>query len=113
VSRAAGLLAVAIFGAVASVRFGSSLTRRLAELPVPPGVRQLLSSEEAKLAGATLPSSLPQDLRAMLRAAIDLSFVEAVQLVMLLAAALTVAGSVSAWGLIEGKRWEGGKAVRR
>jgi EmrB/QacA subfamily drug resistance transporter len=104
VSRAAGLLAVAIFGAVVSLRFGSSLSRRLAELRVPSEVRQLLASEQSKLAGATLPPSLPHELRTMLRTAIDLSFVEAFQLVMLLAAALAVAGSVSAWGLIEGKR---------
>lgn len=107
VSRAAGLLAVAIFGAVATLRFGSGLTRRLAELQVPSGVRQLLASEEGKLAGATLPPSLPHELRTMLRAAIDLSFVEAFQLVMLLAAALAVAGSVSAWGMIEPKGGKG------
>jgi EmrB/QacA subfamily drug resistance transporter len=104
VSRAAGLLAVAVFGAVASVRFGSGLGHRLAELRVPSEVRQLLASEQGKLAGATLPPSLPQHLRSVLRAAIDLSFAEAFQLVMLLAAALAVAGSVSAWGMIEPKR---------
>jgi EmrB/QacA subfamily drug resistance transporter len=104
VSRAAALLAVAVFGAVASLRFGSGLTQRLAELRVSAEVRQLLASEQGKLAGATLPSSLPQHLRTVLRAAIDLSFVEAFQLVMLLAAALALAGSVSAWGMIEPKR---------
>ncbi len=104
VSRAAGLLAVAVFGAVASLRFRYGLTQRLGELRVPPEVRQLLASEEGKLAGATLPPSLPQHLRSLLRAAIDMSFVDAFQLVMLLAAALALAGSVSAWGMIEPKR---------
>jgi EmrB/QacA subfamily drug resistance transporter len=104
VSRAAGLLAVAVFGAVASLRFGSSLRQRLSELQLPSDVRQVLASEQGKLAGATLPMSLPQHLRTVLRAAIDLSFVEAFQLVMLLAAALALAGSVSAWGMIEPKR---------
>jgi EmrB/QacA subfamily drug resistance transporter len=104
VSRAAGLLAVAAFGAVASLRFDSVLNQRVSQLQVPPQVHQLLASEAGRLAGATLPPSLPQHLRSVLQDAIDLSFVQAFQLVMLLAAALAVAGSASAWRMIEGNR---------
>jgi EmrB/QacA subfamily drug resistance transporter len=100
VSRAAGLLAVAAFGALAALRFDSVLMQRLSELRVSSQVRQLLASEKGRLAGATIPPSLPQHLQSVLRDAIDVSFVEAFQLVMLLAAVLAVAGSVSAWGLI-------------
>lgn len=90
VSRAAGLLAVAALGVVASVRFGGALDGRLGALGVPPGVQQQLSDARARLAGAPLPSGLSPEMRATLRDAIDGSFVEAFRTVMWLAALLAV-----------------------
>jgi EmrB/QacA subfamily drug resistance transporter len=104
VSRAAGLLAVALFGMIATLRFGAKLTERLARLRPPQEIHRMITGQVQKLAGATLPPSLPPELRQALRGAIDVSFVEAFQLVMLLAAGLAIASSASAWWLIEGKR---------
>jgi EmrB/QacA subfamily drug resistance transporter len=102
VSRTAGLLSIALFGLVAYERFGTSLLRRADALGVPPAVRVLLAKERGKLAAAVLPQSLPEALRRRLEQAIDLAFVDAFRLVMLLAAGLAVAAAGMAWILIQG-----------
>src|SRR3546814_994788 len=55
VSRVAGMLAVALLGAVAVGVFGSALDARLAELQVPPELRRALEAEVPKLAEAAVP----------------------------------------------------------
>jgi EmrB/QacA subfamily drug resistance transporter len=105
VSRAAGLLAIALFGMIATVRFGGELSRRLAGLRLTPEIHRTITSQAERLAGAVVSPSLPSDVRQTLRAAIDLSFAQAFELVMLLAAGLAIASSASAWFLIERKRW--------
>jgi EmrB/QacA subfamily drug resistance transporter len=100
VSRTAALLAVAVFGIVAYVRFSQALAQRLDALGVPPEVRRWLADERRKLAAATIPPSLPEQLRSGLQSAIADSFVDAFKLVMLVAAGLAVASAVIAWLLI-------------
>lgn len=102
VSRTASLLAVAVFGIVAYQRFARALARRLDMLGVPPEVRQLLAEERRKLAAATVPASLPAELRAALREVIAWSFVDAFRLLSLLSAGLAVASALIAWILIGG-----------
>jgi EmrB/QacA subfamily drug resistance transporter len=100
VSRTASLLSIAVFGLVAYERFSRSLMKRLDALGLPPEVRQVLAEERKKLAGASVPASLPEDLRRGVRAAIDSSFVDAFRVVMMLAAGLAVASSITAFLLI-------------
>jgi EmrB/QacA subfamily drug resistance transporter len=104
VSRTASLLAIAMFGLVAYGRFSQSLLRRAEALGLTAEARQSLAAERRKLAAASVPPSLPEDLQSAVRAAIDHAFVDAFRLLMLLAAALTVAGSVGAWLLVERRR---------
>jgi MFS family permease len=103
VSRTASLLAIAVFGLVAYARFGAALIQRLDALGVPPEVQRTLAEERKKLAAATVPPSLPEDLRRAVGGAIDSAFVDAFRLIMLLAAGLAVAAAVTAWVLIGGK----------
>jgi EmrB/QacA subfamily drug resistance transporter len=103
VSRTASLLAVAVFGIVAYERFALALARRLDTLGVSPEVRQFLAEERRKLAAATIPPSLPAELRATLREAIAGSFVDAFRLLSLLSAGLAVASALIAWILIGGE----------
>ena len=100
VSRLASLLAIAVFGILAYHRFGAALVRRLTPLGLPPEVRRQLNREQGRLAAATIPASLPPRLRTAVGATIAGSFVEAFQLVSLVAAGLAVAASVTAWLLI-------------
>jgi hypothetical protein len=60
----------------------------------------LLAKERGKLAAAVVPPSLPEALRRRLEQAVDLAFVDAFRLVMLLAAGLAVAAAGVAWLLI-------------
>jgi hypothetical protein len=64
------------------------------------------------LAGITVPTTISGEAQAVLKRAIDASFVSAFRLVSLLAAALALLSALCAWWLIEGKQLEqaGGSA---
>jgi len=50
ISRVAGMLAIALLGAVAVGVFGAALDRRLSELQVPPEIRRALNAEVPEFA---------------------------------------------------------------
>ncbi|MEN3370754.1 MAG: hypothetical protein V7609_2897 [Verrucomicrobiota bacterium] len=96
VSRTAGLLAIAVLGIVILHVFEQSLDRRLANLAALPSVQQSLNAQRSKLAGVELPESIPPAERALLRDAIDRSFVDGFRRVMLTGAALAFGSGVVA-----------------
>ncbi|MFL6195108.1 MAG: MFS transporter [Thermoanaerobaculia bacterium] len=104
VSRSAGLLAVAILGVVMIGLFGRGLDRRLSGLDLSPQARQSLEGEREKLAAMVVPKSLSEPKRAEVRAAVDRSFLDGFRGVMLTAAGLALLASISAWGMIPGKK---------
>jgi EmrB/QacA subfamily drug resistance transporter len=95
VSRVAGLLAIAVFGAVLSRTFDARVRPRLDRLALSPAARGELDGELRKLAGADLAraSSLPPAQRSAVRAAIDDGFVFSFRLVMISSAALALAAA--------------------
>lgn len=93
VSRLAGLLAVAVFGALLTGVFQSALTKRLDTAALPPAVRAAIEAQRSKLAAAETP-----DRRG--REAIDDAFVDGYRAVLWAAAGLSLAGSLSAIVLI-------------
>jgi len=103
VSRVAGLLAIALFGIILSGVFDSTLDRRLDTLTLTPETRQAISAQRNLLAAAEAPSDLSGEARAAVQQAIAVSFVAGFQVVLLLAAALAVAGATSAALLIQPK----------
>jgi hypothetical protein len=103
VSRVAGLLAIALFGIVLSGVFDSNLDRRLDTLRLTPETRQAISAQRNRLAAAEVPAEVSDQTRAAMRQAIALSFVAGFRLVLVLAAALAVAGATSAALLIQPK----------
>ena len=92
----------AVFGIVAFERFSRALALRLDALGVSPEIQCLLAYERRKLAAATIPAFVPDQLRSTLRSAIAAAFVDAFRLLMLLAACLAVASAVFVWLLIGG-----------
>jgi EmrB/QacA subfamily drug resistance transporter len=93
VSRVAGLLAIALFGAIAITIFARDLDRRLAAMHVDDNVRQAMRQQSLKLAAAAPPRTVDETTRQRIVAAVDDSFVRAFRIDMLAAAALAAASA--------------------
>lgn len=97
VSRIAGLLAVAVFGALLSSVFQSTLHRRFDSLAVSPPVRAQIAAQQSRLAAAKT-----EDARG--RQAIEEAFVAGYRKVLWVAVCLAFAGSLTAMVLIAGEK---------
>ena len=102
VSRAAGVLAVATFGAVALLAFTGNLASQVRTLDLPPAAQQAVQREAAKLAAAQPPANLPQAQQAQVRTAIQDSFVATFRVLALLAAALAWISAAVSWFTVAG-----------
>jgi EmrB/QacA subfamily drug resistance transporter len=104
VSRAAGLLAIAVFGIVMLRAFSDSLDARIAHIDLPASVRQSLATEHNRL-GAIQPRSLLAPASQLaLREAITGSFVDGFRRLMIMASALAFAGAAVSVLLIPGRQ---------
>ena len=99
VSRLAGLLAVAVFGALSGGVFQNALEQRLDRLGLAPPVRGKIEAQRSRLAAAET-----NDIRG--RRAIDEAFVAGYRVVLLTAAGLSVVSSLSAFVLIRDRKDE-------
>ena len=100
VARVAGVLAVAILGAVMVAAFDHALRNSLAGLNLKVEIVQQLESNAAKLGGLDAPSSADPQTAATIRAAVAEAFVFGFRMIMLLCAALALASAAVAWGEI-------------
>jgi EmrB/QacA subfamily drug resistance transporter len=96
VARVAGVLAIAVLGIVMVDAFGSRLNQVLAHLSLPPDALHAVQSEETKLAGMQVPSSLDPGTSAAIKEAIREAFVFGFRIVMLICAGLSVASAAVA-----------------
>jgi len=104
VSRAAALLAIALFGVVLTRAFDIKLDDELAHLHVPADVLSSVMAQRQKLAGIVIPGGYPDT--AAVKHAVGLSFVAGFRWVMLISAALALLSAISAWMMIQGEmRW--------
>ena len=97
VSRVAGLVAIAVFGAVVSAAFNRALDREMCSLGLPSGVRAQIDGQRSKLGAAET-----DDRRG--RQAIERSFVAGYRSVVWIAVALAVASAVTSAALIDRDR---------
>jgi EmrB/QacA subfamily drug resistance transporter len=104
VSRIAGMLAVALLGAVAVGVYGATLKERMTDLRVPAEVRRELEQEVPKLAEAEVPPQIQGARRQVLEQALNESFVRSFRVAMLTAAGLTLVGALCAGLTIESAR---------
>src|SRR5882672_3497564 len=91
VARVAAVLAIAVLGIVMVSAFSSRLDYRLVQLHLPPGILDVVRSDEIKLAGLPIPAGLNPTATAALKHAITEAFVFGFRLVMLICAGLAVA----------------------
>ncbi|MGH9162116.1 MAG: MFS transporter [Vicinamibacteraceae bacterium] len=100
VSRAAGLLALAVMGLLVVGTFNSALDERLAALNVAPHVVEQLAEQRINLAAAEPPASASPAMARALRKAIDESFVVGFRAAMWSGAVLAAASALVAWLMI-------------
>jgi EmrB/QacA subfamily drug resistance transporter len=99
VSRAAGLLAIAVLGVVLQSRFDHVLDARLAPLQLPASVAARVAAERSKLGAAQL-DDLEAPLRDVLHDAFAQAFVAGFRTVMIACAAIAALGGVAALVLV-------------
>jgi EmrB/QacA subfamily drug resistance transporter len=100
VSRAAGLLAIALLGIVMQRGFNGALDERSATLAVPPAVLAELGAQRQKLAAIALPPTVPALQRQAVKEAVAASFVSGFRRVMAISALLAACSALCAWLLI-------------
>ncbi|WP_418121119.1 MFS transporter [Variovorax sp. 160MFSha2.1] len=100
VSRAAAVLAIAVFGALMAWAFDTALAGHLREMGATAQLTAFLEGERSKLAGAAIPPGADAATAAAVKRAVAESFVAGFRWVMLSSAALAVLSALSAWLMI-------------
>lgn len=101
-ARVAGLLAVAVLGAILVIQFSGRLNRGLSNLAVAADVRAGLQANENRLAALKAPEGLEPATTAAINFEIVMSFVFGFRVVMRICAALALASAAVAWRMIPG-----------
>jgi hypothetical protein len=104
IARVAGMLAVALLGAVAVGISAASLDRRLGELSVPAELRRTLDAEAPMLGRAMVAPDTTDERQRAIEQAVNQSFLLGFRVVMLVAAGLALAGAQCARLTIEPRR---------
>jgi EmrB/QacA subfamily drug resistance transporter len=106
VARVAGVLAVAVLGAVMVAAFAYSLRDSVASLNLNADIVHELESNVDKLGSLDAPSTVDPHLALTIRSAIAGAFVFGFRLIMLLCAVLAIASAVVAWRRIPSRNAE-------
>lgn len=96
-ARLAGMVAVAVLGAIAVDVFRGTLEERLTGARVPTELREGVLAQASKLAEAKVPPVADEDQQVMLSNILHESFLHSFRTVMLLMAAMALAGAVCGW----------------
>ncbi len=104
VSRTAGVLAIAIVGALALHNFTTALESRLTALPLDEAEHQAVLATSGHLGNAAVPDAVREHMRPQAQEALRLAFIDSYQIVMLICAALSLLSAAIAFFLIEGKK---------
>ena len=112
VSRVAGLLAIAVLGAVISAHFGSSLDGNLGERPLGPAAERTVADAKAQPLAVPEVGSLPPAQAEAVRSASADASTSAFHLGVLIAALLMIAGGISSGLWIQNPKRERGEEER-
>src|SRR5262249_35001890 len=104
VARVAGVLAVAVLGAIMVGAFAHALRDSLSSLHVDAGIEHDLESNATKLGSLNAPSTSSTETKAEIQRAIAQAFVFGFRVVMLICAGLAIASAVVASRMIPSGR---------
>jgi EmrB/QacA subfamily drug resistance transporter len=100
-ARIAGMLAVAVLGAIAVFIFRNDLDRRVTASRAPPEIHRALLQEAPKLAEAQAPKNVEPNERQRLTRVLQESFVRSFRVTMLISAAMALLSALCALVFIE------------
>lgn len=100
ISRAAALLAVALFGFVLTMVFNARLDDALQGMHASASLLADVATQRQKLAGMNIPDTYPPALIAAVKHAVNQAFVAGFRWVMLISAGLALLSAISAWIII-------------
>jgi EmrB/QacA subfamily drug resistance transporter len=100
VARIAGVLAIAVLGMVMLKAFSFHLNRSLAGLSLPSSIPQELRANEIKLAGLQPPAGLDPTANTAIEESVKEAFVYGFRIVMLICSSLSLASAAVAWFMI-------------
>ena len=103
VSRVAGVLAIAVLGAVALVLNSRALQAHTALLDITSDARAALMAEAARLGAAEVPAAVPAGSVGEVRNAIQRAFVDTFHVVMIVSAIMSWVGAALAGIFVERK----------
>ncbi len=101
VARTAALLSVAVLNIVFLSNFVGNLDNHLATLGITPTVRQELDAQQTRLAAMQIPAEVNGQMRIVLRQAITDSLVGSFRMVIIIAIALVLISTLTAWLVIQ------------
>jgi MFS family permease len=111
VSRVAGLLAIAVLGAVISAHFGSALDSRLGSAPLPPKAARAVSEAKEKPLAVPATTGLPPAQARRIESAADEASTSSFHLGIGIAGLLMILGGIVAGVGIENPRRRGVEAI--
>jgi EmrB/QacA subfamily drug resistance transporter len=105
IARIAGLLAIAVLGAVVASRFGSVVDEKVGDRPLPPQARSAVEQAKARSLSTSEADRVPPAQRATVRGALEDASVSAFRLGLELGGGLVVLGGVvSLVGIVNPRR---------
>ena len=104
VARTAGLLAIAVMGIIVLHDFNLNLDIELDKIEMSAELKDQIDSERINLAGIKIPEGVEMVTAGEIRSAINISFLSAFRLVMIISAFLALASSFTAVLSISGKK---------
>ena len=104
VARTAGLLAIAVMGIIVVYDFNLNLDIELDRIEMSTELKEYINSERINLAGIQIPEGLDIETEGKIQKAINISFLSAFRLAMIISALLALASSFTALLSISGKK---------
>ncbi len=104
VARAAGVLAIALLGAVVLLYFQKSIENEISVMDISPGMKNEIMFESSKFAAAEVPDGLSEENRMIVRRHLNNSFIGAFNRVVYISSLLCLLGSMMAFIFIKSKQ---------